>query len=74
MTQNIHIGKSMSEKKHDSIAQKAIKLNHEAWDHWAKLHPETEMYDMKRFRETKNSLTDVVLELLGDVRGSTKTS
>jgi len=27
------------------------------------------MYDMKRFRETKNSLTDVVLELLGDVRG-----
>lgn len=52
-----------------TISEYAIQVNREVWEAWAQLHPHTPSYDMQRFRDTKNSLTDIELELLGDIRG-----
>lgn len=46
-----------------------IEGNRNHWDAAAKAHPHSEFYDMEAFRQGKNSLKQVELDLLGDVTG-----
>ncbi|MSP53439.1 MAG: class I SAM-dependent methyltransferase [Gammaproteobacteria bacterium] len=52
-----------------SIVEQSIQTNHKVWNTWAKLHPDSQSYDMKTFRKTRNSLQPIELKLLGDIRG-----
>jgi SAM-dependent methyltransferase len=43
--------------------------NRAHWDELAAIHPDTEFYDLERFKRERTPLDSVVLELLGDVSG-----
>lgn len=49
----------------------AMDVNRVRWDELAKLHPTTEFYDVEGFRAGRNTVDDISLEALGDVRGKT---
>lgn len=46
-----------------------LKLNKSSWNKWAESNFQSDFYQMEAFREGKNSLKSIELELLGDVRG-----
>jgi ubiquinone/menaquinone biosynthesis C-methylase UbiE len=48
-----------------------IAVNRSSWNNKTDIHLESEFYDMESFRKGKNSLNQIELELLGDVRGKT---
>lgn len=49
----------------------SMDVNRARWDELAKLHPTTEFYDVEGFRAGRNTVDDISLEALGDVRGKT---
>lgn len=50
-------------------AQAYLETNRRLWDARVDPHLESDFYDLEKFRQGKNSLNDIDLELLGDVRG-----
>jgi SAM-dependent methyltransferase len=46
-----------------------IAANRRLWDEWARIHPETQFYDMAGFRAGQTSLKQIELEEVGDVGG-----
>lgn len=52
-----------------SNPQTYIEVNREAWNKRAALHVDSSFYDMPAFLNGKNSLNDIELPMLGDVRG-----
>ena len=46
-----------------------IAANRRLWNEWARINPETELYDMAGFRAGETSLKHIELEEVGDVAG-----
>lgn len=46
-----------------------FKVNKTTWNEKVKVHAESDMYDLKAFKDGKSSLTPYELEALGDVKG-----
>lgn len=45
--------------KLSDVAQTAATKNAQAWDYWAKLHPQTKFYDMPKFKETNAKIAEL---------------
>ncbi len=48
-----------------------LEINKESWNQKTEIHVKSKFYDMKGFLAGKNSLKDIELGLLGDIRGKT---
>lgn len=46
-----------------------ISVNKHAWNHKTSIHTNSDFYDLPSFKNGKNSLNEIELELLGDIEG-----
>ena len=52
-------------------AENYIEINKQTWNNKIPVHLDSEFYDMQSFLKGKNSVPEIDLELLGDIKGKT---
>lgn len=50
-------------------AENYLEINKQAWNNQVPVHLDSDFYDMKRFLEGKNSLPQIDIDLLGNIKG-----